>query len=307
MAKSTRSQDALLAVVVLLTVFAVPALEVYVQITHREDVWGPAVKGLFGLGVAVSIGLGYRKWERDRAARNPEKHLPRPPAATACASCGATKIAFSMEGLVFCDRCGRDGSAISTAVAAARAPAPVEEPPVTFSSPPPGSQAAPRNRSGFDPLHTATLAVVLAFLLGAALVYALFWPNDKPRDTAHAHLHRGASNNSTAAPQDARPERTTPKATTPVANADQEREACTTNARYWCKNMLLDDVDEYRRDGLEPFDEFGKSADINSCTHWLNVQCEFGRATLTRLKSNAPDRFAVWCLKTLDTPDPQCF
>lgn len=307
MAKSTRSQDALLAVVVLLTVFAVPALEVYVQLTHREDLWGPAVKGLFGLGLALSIGLGYRKWERDRAASNPEKHLPRPPASTTCANCGATRIAFSLDGLVFCDRCGRDAAAISSAVAAARAPAAVETPeapPVTIVSSPTRSQAAP-HRPGFDPLHRAILAVVVAFLAGAALAYALFWPDDKARDTAQRH--RGASTNSTAAPYDARPERTNSKTTTPVADTDQGRSACTANARTWCKNMLLDEVDEYRRDGLEPFDEFGKSADINSCAHWLTVQCEFGRATLTRRKSSAPDRFAVWCLKTVDAPDPQCF
>lgn len=101
MAKSTRSQDALLALVVLLTVFAVPALEVYVQLTHREDLWGPAVKGLFGLGVALSLGLGYRKWERDRTARTPasstREHEPSTPPRPAPPSLPAPRSNASMH------------------------------------------------------------------------------------------------------------------------------------------------------------------------------------------------------------------
>lgn len=238
MPKSTRSQDALLAVVVLLTLFAVPALEVYVQLTHREDVWGPAVKGLFGLGFALSIGLGYRKWERDRAARNPEKHLPRPPAATTCASCGATKIAFSMDGLVFCDRCGRDAVAISSAVAAARAPAPVEAPPVTIGSPPTRSQVAPRNRPGFDPLHTATLSVVLAFLLGAALTYFLLWPRDQRSPPAGANtresptLHRKSED--TPRPAAEPNARDTPS---PVKDDDAKRNTADADYALWERCM----------------------------------------------------------------------
>jgi hypothetical protein len=247
MARSTRSQDALLALVVLLTVFAVPALEVYVQLTDREDRWGPAVRGLFGLGFALSIGLGYRKWERDRAARSPRRVAP------------------------------------VSAMAPVAAPSPTH------------LQAGPRTRASLDPLHAVALAVIAAFLAGAALTYLVVWPREKSAP-ADSRQKRAAATSNAVHDQPA-----------PVAQAEHETAACAANARYWCKNMLLDDVDAYRRDGLEPFDEFGKSADINSCAHWLQVQCEIGKASLTRVVSSAPDRLAVWCLKTVDAPAPRCF
>ncbi len=246
MARSTRSQDALLALVVLLTLFAVPALEVYVQLTDREDQWGPAVRGLFGLGLALSIGLGYRKWQRDRGQREPRRH----------------------------DAAVADGSNV-----VGRRP----------------SQAGHKRGNRVDSLHVATLAVVVAFLVGAALTYFVVWPSKRAQE--------GSREQPVASPS---PTRTEAPKTTPQSD-EAARSACTANARYWCKNMVLDDVDEYRRDGLEPFDEFGRSAEINSCAHWLTVQCEFGRATLTRVASSVPDRFAVWCLETIDAPAPRCF
>lgn len=194
MAKSTRSQDALLAVVVLLTLFAVPALEVYVQLTDRAERWGPAVHGLFGLGLVLSFGLGYRKWQRDRAAASPDRHLPRPPAASACASCGAVDLAFSMDGLVFCERCGRDAAAVAAGVAAARDStsfATARASGAPRNAPPSRDHTASGARHGLDRLHVTAIALVGALMAGAVLAYFLL----RPRDPAGSNGARDRTNN----------------------------------------------------------------------------------------------------------------
>jgi len=81
---------------------------------------------LFWIGIgSASLGCATPLLARRVRPSDEEPHpdeLPAPPAALICSGCGATGVAYNLDGRLFCKQCGRDPSIVNVAAASTAVP-----------------------------------------------------------------------------------------------------------------------------------------------------------------------------------------